>query len=281
MSMKIKKQLLICALILAIVGSFYIGKSIQPTLEKSLQVILSHQKNWRQQVYATGEMTPPLYIGLFKSRPTGATATIVCHDLHNKEEPYVLITRQMRKDTDSVLKEFFENPAGFYNGAYDEKRVPHAVTEDMERFIENQGDDAYQNRGKLYEKALQSYDPSAAHQYTLDSDLLSTALRETREETGVDLLPFLDDKNTKIIDLEPLDTQVAYVRNVLIHITSDQRPLTKIDGAEVIWAGWVHINDFSDKGLTVSIDSKQYHFKPSPWLKERFTKVIQSLQQDR
>lgn len=279
MPMKIKKQTLVSLLIVCIVGSFYTGKSNKPSLEQSLQVILSHQKNWRQQVYDTGKMTPPLYIGLFKSRPTGATATVVWHDIHNKDEPHVLITRQMRKDTDGILKEFFENPGGFYNGAYDETHVRHAVTENIERSIEFQGDGAYKNRGKFYEKALQSHISSTADQYILDSDLLSTAFRETKEETGVDLLPFLDDKNTKIIDLEPLDTQVAYVRNVLIHITSDKRPLTKIDENEVRWAGWVSINDFSDKGLTVSIDNKQYSFKPSPWLKERFMKIIHSVKQ--
>ena len=278
---KSKNQLLIGILSICVLGLVYFNITSKPSLEQSLQVVLNHQTNWRQQAYDTGKMTPPLYIGLFKSRPTGATATIVWHDRQKKEKNHILITRQMRKDTDGILKEFFENPAGFYNGSYDETHIPHTVTETTERKIERLGGDAYKNRRHFYAQALSEHKETAKKtHYTLDSDLLSTALREILEETGVDLLPLLADPNTKVIDLEPFDTQIAYVRNVLIHITSDERPVTKLEGDEVLWAGWASINDFSDDGLRVSIDGKQYHFKPSQWLKDRFMKVIQSLKQE-
>jgi hypothetical protein len=68
---------------------------------------------------------------------------------------------------------------------------------------------------------------------------------------------------------------------VLIHITSDERPATKLESDEVLWAGWASIDDFSHDGLSVIIDGKQYHFKPSQWLKDRFMKVICSLKQEK
>jgi hypothetical protein len=149
-----KNQLLIALLSIFMLGFLYFNITSKPSLEQALQVVLNHQTNWRQQVYDTGKTTPPLYIGLFKARPTGATATIVWHDSQKKAKPHILITRQMRKDTDGTMKEFFENPAGFYNGSYDEEHIPHRVTESTERKIEVQGGDVYKNRRRLYEQAL-------------------------------------------------------------------------------------------------------------------------------
>ena len=246
-------------------------------LQNALKVVMKHKKSWRQECLQTGPETPPLYIGLFSSRPTGACAIVAWHSPTGAEETHVLVTRQMRM-VNGEKKEVFEPPAGFYNGPYDETHFPHDLVERAERHLDMTKQ--YANRAAVYRdlKDADEKNNVTPPAYIKDNSLLETAFREIREESGVDLTQYND--NLTITDLPPLDTQVAYVRVPFIHLTSDTRPETNtLPTEEVIWAGWVRLSAFSeDQGwLCTKIGEKTYRLKPSDWVNDRFKQAIETL----
>lgn len=233
-----------------------------------MDTVLMHQKSWRPQYHpAAGEAgRPGAYVSLYASRFSTAATYIIFQNTKTNEK-HLLQTLQERVINGKKVT-VIEPPSGFFNGPFDETKLPHVVVENAERKIETQFQmgkpirfsDAYnETRQKLQSNQL------TLGKYTVDKNLWQTAGRETKEETGLDLEQLERDPKYKVSksiigDIEVPSTYMS-IREVVIQGETIP-PLAALDGDEVLHASWVALKDFDLSNNTVKTANGILPIKP-------------------
>lgn len=287
------KPLTKVAIVSTVFGSgYFAGKTIQrkesETPEHAINVIQNQDNlTWRLKYVSSGKYSSDggrdgLWVTRFKPRFTGTMVFVVFKD-KTSGQSYLLLTTQERVVNQQKIK-VCEPPIGFFNGEY-VSSVPHVVSEMAERSIEKSHGMGLKpvSQKEIYNQLMQQYNAGLIPKddYNVDKNLQETAIREVREEAGLNVLE-LQDKGFTVSQkiLGEIDNPNVYSSVRQIEIVGDVLPqLKKINNDEVSHNEWVLISDIDLQKKVVKTSKGEFPLKSYDDVVKYTTEIILNISQ--
>ncbi|MBT6206700.1 MAG: NUDIX domain-containing protein [Francisellaceae bacterium] len=235
------------------------------TVTDNLIANWDNRANFMPQLYELENNLGSIWWSPEKTRISGSAVILMHRHITTGDLRLLMIVEPKYQQGEKIL--LCGVPAGFFNSTYQSK-VPHIVYEKAELNI-------YKSNlmgtpisaTSAYELEMKKYNNRNLREkksYHEDKNLVDTAFRELREETGLDLKKYEADGSLikwNIADLNESSNLIAAIFHGIIS-SKDLPMLQPEDTDEIELAAWVPLQDIDLNARTIVINGTQYNIDP-------------------